>query len=234
MDGCAADPEKTAPGACGCGVVDDADNDTTPDCEQGGASVDAGVARPADSGTDSGTEGPGDNASACPAGFESVLPLVLSGDTVPGNLELGLASAPETPRAPCGLPQEQECFTLLNAERAAAGRAPLVWDGDLVDLARSHAADRVQQRYPGSQHGSSTNTAHLYQERAELLGLKNGKFRGVVENAVTGARSARAAVTSWMNSSGHRAVVLGDGQWNILTHAGCGGDGDQWNIEFGY
>jgi uncharacterized protein YkwD len=157
----------------------------------------------------------------------------LTGNTVPGNLALGLATAPETPRAPCGLPEERICFELINAERAAAGKAPFLWDGDLADLGRSHAADRNQQRYPGTQHGSSTSDTHLYQQRAEFLGLKRGKFRSVVENACQGARSGRGAFDCWMSSSGHRAVMLGEGSWATLKYAACGGDGSQWNLELG-
>jgi uncharacterized protein YkwD len=82
-------------------------------------------------------------------------------------------------------------------------------------------------------HGSSTNTMHLYEQRGEFLGLKSGKFRNVVENALTGGRSAQSAVSTWLGSSGHRDVIVGAGQWSTFTHAGCGRDGNEWNIEFG-
>lgn len=249
-DMCPADRAKTAPGACGCGMADtDGDRDGTPDCKDGCPQDPSRAPAVGSACAMAGTAGtgpmpmpmpmpnpmpmPGGEAGACPAGFTSDLPLVMTGSTVPGNLELGLASAPETPRNPCGLPEEQECFNMLNAERVAAGRAPLLWDGDLVDIARSHAADRNQQRYPGSMHGSSTNAAHLYEQRGAFLGLKMGKFKNVVENALTGGRTASSAVKSWMGSSGHRAVIMGDGQWATFTYAGCGRDGLEWNIEFG-
>lgn len=172
-------------------------------------------------------------AGECPPGFESTEPLVLTGATVPGNLELGLASAPETPRNPCGSAEEQACFTGINAARQAEGLMPFLWDGDLADLARSHAADRNQQDYPGSMHGSSTTEEHRYQERAEFLGMKSGKFRSVVENAGSGIRNAQVAVEGWLNSPGHRAVILGEGAWSGLRYAACGADRDDWNIEFG-
>ncbi len=180
-----------------------------------------------------GGSGGSTTGAPCPPGFESQLPLVLTGDTVPGNIDLGLASAPETPRNPCGLPEERVCFEGINAEREAIGLQPFIWDGDLADLARSHAADRNQQPYWGNLHGSSTSGDHLYQERAEFLGLKNGKFRSVVENAASRVPSAQAVVTGWMNSSGHRAVILGEGYWGSLRYAACGVDGREWNLEFG-
>ena len=181
----------------------------------------------------SGGTGVGDPLD-CPAGFESQRPLVLTGDTVPGNLELGLATAPETPREPCGTSEEQICFNLINAERARIGKAPLIWDGDLADLGRSHAADRSQQIYPGTQHGSSTSTSHLYQDRAEFLGLKNGKFASVVENACKGVAGGERAFNCWMGSPGHYQVMMSEGSWSMLTHGACGGDGTEWNLELGW
>lgn len=199
----------------------------------GSGGTDASVSGTGGSSGSAGSAG-GDPDLNCPAGFESQLPLVLIGDTVPGNLELGLAIAPETPRNPCGTPEEQICFNLINAERARIGKAPLIWDGDLADLGRSHAADRNQQIYPGTQHGSSTSTTHLYQERAEFLGLKNGKFNGVVENACKGAVGGEGAFNCWMGSAGHYEVMMSQGTWSMLTYAACGGDGTEWNLELGY
>lgn len=190
-------------------------------------------------GTDTGVAGTGGSNNGntdfnCPDGFTSQLPLVLTGDTVPGNLDLGLATAPETPRNPCGTPEEQICFNLINGERERIGKAPFIWDGDLADLGRSHAADRNQQVYLGTQHGSSTSSVHLYQERAAFLGLKSGKFMGVVENACMGAFGGQGAFNCWMGSPGHYDVMMGNGSWAMLKYAACGGDGTQWNLELGY
>jgi uncharacterized protein YkwD len=181
-----------------------------------------------------GGTGGGPTDFLCPEGIASELPLVLTGDTVPGNLDLGLATAPETPRNPCGYPEEQACFHAANREREAIGLPPYKWDGDLADLARSHAADRNQFNYPGTTHGSSTRDEHLYQDRGEFLGLKSSKFtRNVIENAAWGMSTGQAVVDTWMGSSGHRAAILGEGYWSGLTHAACGQDGTEWNMEFG-
>jgi len=177
------------------------------------------------------TPAPNPVDDACPDGIASELTLVLSGATVKGNVSLGLAASPETPRNPCGSAEERVCFNDLNAERASRGLHPYIWDGDLADLARSHAADMKQVGYFG--HGSSTNSGHLYQDRADFLGLKGGKFRSVVENSAGGYRSGAAVIDGWMTSSGHRAVILGEGGWGNITHVGCGSDGNNWNLEFG-
>ncbi len=151
---------------------------------------------------------------------------------MPGNLALGLASAPEIARNPCGDPEEVKCFNAANAERANVGLGPFIWDGDLADLGRSHSADQAQQNYFG--HGSSTTDDHLYQERAEFLGLKDGKFSSVVENSAAGVSGGEEVVDGWMGSPGHRAVILGEGYWDSLTHMACGTDGSgYWSMEFG-
>jgi hypothetical protein len=182
---------------------------------------------PATGGTGGSPVGPN-----CPEGIESVLPLVLTGETVPGNLELGLATVPETPRNPCGLPEEKNCFNIANQHRINAGLEPFLWDGDLADLARSHAADRNQQGNYPAMHGSSTNPGHLYQDRAEFLGLKSGKFTSVVEDAAYGVSTGQEVIDMWMASPGHRAVIMGEGYWWSLRYAACGQDGNQWNMEF--
>ena len=173
--------------------------------------------------------------SPCPQGIESELPLVLEGETVPGNVDLGLASDPETQRNPCGSEEEKLCFRQANEERADRGLDPFIWDGDLADLGRSHSFDRAQRSYGGnSMHGSSTRNVHLYQERAEFLGLKADKFSSVVENSAYGYRTGEDVVSGWMGSDGHRAVILGEGAWAKYTHMACGFDGDvNWNMEFG-
>lgn len=156
---------------------------------------------------------------------------VLSGDTVPGNVALGLASAPETKRNPDGTAEESECFDRVNAERTQRGLNPFTYDGDLTDMARSHSDDMQQRSY--FSHGSSTTTTHRYQERGQFLGLKSGKFSGTVENIGSGYPNAATAVKKWMASPLHRAVILGEGSWSSYTHSGCGVGGSYWTLAFG-
>jgi len=158
--------------------------------------------------------------------------LVLKGNTVPGNTGLGLATSPETPRNPCGDAEERSCFNTANAERTQRGLAPYLWDGDLADLGRSHSADMNQRNY--FQHGSSTTNDHLYQQRGDFLGLKNGKFSSVVENIASGSNTGADTVAQFMASGGHRAVILGEGYWGSITHMACGRDGNRWSMEFGW
>jgi len=187
--------------------------------------------------TGSGTGQPDTTTSAtidftCPNGLTSDLPLILDGQTVPGDLAFGLATSPEIQRNPCGTPEEQACFAAVNDERQTHNLAPYIWDGDLADLGRSHSADMKQLDY--FSHGSSTTTQHLYQERGERIGLKADKFDSVVELIATNNSGGRATVQLFMGSPDHRAVILGEGGWSNITHMACGRDQEAWTIEFAW
>lgn len=82
-------------------------------------------------------------------------------------------------------PAEQQVIDQTNGERARYGRAPLTMDPRLMESARRHCIWMVQRR--SLQHG-------------------NG---GRAENIAMGQGSASQAVRDWMNSSGHRANILG-------------------------
>lgn len=185
---------------------------------------------------DDGAGSPTMNADASvapnPNGYESSLDIVLAGATVPGDVPLGLASSPETPRNPGGSEDERRCFDLANAARREAGLEPFLWDGDLADLGRSHADDMQQLDYFG--HGSSTTEDHLYGDRGDFLGL-DVKFSSVVENSAFGYPTPEALIEGWLGSPGHRAVILGEDYWSAFTYAGCGksATGNYWNLEFG-
>lgn len=77
-----------------------------------------------------------------------------------------------------------------NAARARHGLPPLAVDSQLMNSARNHA-----------------------QWMASNRNLSHG--RGVAENIAMGQPSASEAVRSWMNSSGHRANMLGSSHTRI-------------------
>ena len=77
-----------------------------------------------------------------------------------------------------------------NAARARSGLPPLAADGQLMSGARTHARWMAQNR----------NLSH---------------GNGVAENIGMGQTSASEAVTSWMQSSGHRANILDGGHTRI-------------------
>jgi len=91
-------------------------------------------------------------------------------------------SGPASPAA--SLSQvESVVIAKTNAARARSGLPPLAADGQLMNGARNQARWMAQNR----------NLSH---------------GRGVAENIGMGQTSASEAVSSWMQSSGHRANIL--------------------------
>jgi uncharacterized protein YkwD len=87
-------------------------------------------------------------------------------------------------------PTEATVVAQTNAARARNGLPPLAVDPSLMNRARTHA-----RWMAGSQ-----NLAH---------------GSGVAENIAMGQTSASEAVSSWMNSSGHRSNMLDGGHTRI-------------------
>jgi hypothetical protein len=91
-----------------------------------------------------------------------------------------------------------------NEFRARNGRKPLKVSRKLMGTARRQA---WQQTRSGMRHGYTSG------------------WRG--ENIAAGQRDAREAVNAWINSSGHRANMLGN-----HTYIGVAGYGGQWAQQF--
>jgi uncharacterized protein YkwD len=85
---------------------------------------------------------------------------------------------------------ESSVIARTNAARSRSGLPPLAADGQLMNGARNHARWMAGSR--SLTHGS-----------------------GVAENIGMGQTSASEAVSSWMNSSGHRANILDGGHTRI-------------------
>jgi uncharacterized protein YkwD len=85
---------------------------------------------------------------------------------------------------------EMSVISQTNAQRARHGLAPLAVDSQLMSSAGRHAQWMASNR----------NLSHGH---------------GVAENIAMGQGSAGEAMRSWMNSSGHRANILGSGYTRI-------------------
>jgi uncharacterized protein YkwD len=85
---------------------------------------------------------------------------------------------------------EMSVISQTNAQRARHGMGPLAVDSQLMGSASRHAQWMASNR----------NLSHGH---------------GVAENIAMGQPSAGEAVRSWMNSSGHRANILGSGYTRI-------------------
>ncbi|MEA2247992.1 MAG: hypothetical protein QOH46_2521 [Solirubrobacteraceae bacterium] len=100
---------------------------------------------------------------------------------------------------------------LVNAQRAAAGLAPVSADRRLARAARRFSRDMVRQRFFDhvSPHGSTVG------QRVRKAGFTG---RGVAETIAWGAGpngTPETIVAMWMASAGHRAILMSGGYRRI-------------------
>ncbi|MFC8921060.1 CAP domain-containing protein [Cellulosimicrobium sp. NPDC057127] len=132
------------------------------------------------------------------------------------------APSPTEAPTPSGLSAEVAAvIELTNAERAAAGCAPLVVDARLTAAAQLHSEDMLAQGY--FDHTSLDGRSPW--DRAEAQGYANPSG----ENIAKGQRTAEEVVRAWMDSPGHRANILSCDS----TEIGVGSAGGVWTQLFG-
>lgn len=129
-----------------------------------------------------------------------------SATTVPSN--------PNANPAPSANPQpidgdlsqdERTLLDLINKERANNKLPALEADAELMKVARIKAKDMVQNNY--FSHYSPT-----YGSPFDMMRQFGITFKSAAEN-IAGNSTIQGAVTSWMNSEGHRANIL-NGNYN--------------------
>ncbi|MBO4293315.1 MAG: SH3 domain-containing protein [Clostridia bacterium] len=95
---------------------------------------------------------------------------------------------------------EQEVFNLINQQRANNGLAALKVDSEVQRVARIKAQDMVNNNY-------FSHTSPTYGSPFDMLKSFKISYKSAGEN-IAGNNSNSAAVTAWMNSSGHKANIL--------------------------
>lgn len=95
---------------------------------------------------------------------------------------------------------EQEVFNLINQQRANNGLPALKIDGEVQRVARIKAQDMVNNNY-------FSHTSPTYGSPFDMLKSFKVSYNTAGEN-IAGNSSNSAAVTAWMNSSGHKANIL--------------------------
>lgn len=95
---------------------------------------------------------------------------------------------------------EKEVFNLINQQRANSGLEALKIDSEVQKVARIKAQDMVNNNY-------FSHTSPTYGSPFEMLSSFKVSYRTAGEN-IAGNSSNQAAVTAWMNSSGHKANIL--------------------------
>ena len=125
--------------------------------------------------------------------------------TAPAPDCVGISCATPSPAVPTGgeeaLSSEvTDVLALVNGERAAAGLSALTLDSKLCALADIRAKEIVQSFSHTRPNGTSCFT---------VFGENGVSYRYAGENLAYGQTSAKAVMNAWMNSSGHRANILG-------------------------
>lgn len=101
---------------------------------------------------------------------------------------------------------EADILVGINAERTAAGLAPLQLDSNLVMVARERSNDMVQKGYFG--HVSPTgDTAFSLMDRYGIPYAWAGE--NLARNNYPDSESVAVALREWMASQGHRDNILG-------------------------
>ncbi len=111
-----------------------------------------------------------------------------------------------------------EVVKLVNKERSAQGLSSLKMDKDLLSAAMQRAAE------------TSIYFSHTRPSNIDCFSISS-KARG--ENIAMGMSSASAAVSTWMNSSGHRANILGSNYKSIGVGCFTQGGSTYWVQIFG-
>ena len=91
-------------------------------------------------------------------------------------------------------------FNLINQQRSQNGLSPLKIDYEVQRVARIKAQDMVNNNY-------FSHTSPTYGSPFNMLNNFKVSYRTAGEN-IAGNSSNSAAVTAWMNSSGHKANIL--------------------------
>lgn len=106
---------------------------------------------------------------------------------------------------------EKQVASLTNSERNAAGLGNLTLDAQLSKLARLKAEDMAKNGY-------FSHTSPTYGSAFDMMKSYGVSYRTAGENIARGQKTAESVMNGWMNSSGHRANILGSG----YTHIGVG------------
>jgi len=96
---------------------------------------------------------------------------------------------------------EDEIVRLVNVERSKNGLAPLTSNWQAARVARIKSQDMIDNNY-------FAHISPAYGSPFKMMESFGLRFSAAAENIAYGQRTAQEAVTSWMNSAGHRANIL--------------------------
>ena len=119
--------------------------------------------------------------------------------------------------APVNAAFEQQVVDLVNQQRLLNGNLPPLKRVAVLDNAsRYHSTDMVQDSY--FDHDTYDRVNGVLSFRCDfgtrLLGFYNGGVVALGENIAAGQSTPAGAMSSWMNSDGHRANILTTSMWS--------------------
>jgi len=154
------------------------------------------------------------------------LPLIASAPQVVESCDW-----PIPPQSTASEQVELDTLAAINAQRAAHGLAPVTRSASLTRIARFHSNDMTANRF-FSHDGSAGES---FGERMGWICDEDYSRSGEIIGA-NSAGSIDWMIELWMDSPGHRAIILGVG----YTHAGVGYAydpntqyGHYWTVDFG-
>ena len=109
---------------------------------------------------------------------------------------------------------ERKAFDLINSERSRKGLSPLVWDGELCQVARLHSSNMGRLNFFNHEGPDGTDLL----DRISASGIR---WKSLGENIAYNQGfddPAGSAVDQWMHSPKHRSNILRDG----FTHSAIG------------
>lgn len=158
---------------------------------------------------------------------------------LPRDGRLGVSPHPAIIRVPgpANLPGLTSCPTafeievghLINEERASRGLAPVDLEAHLVEAARLHSQDMAANGY----FSHDSQDGRTFADRIEEAGYA---WTAAGEIIAAGYASPEDVVQGWMNSSGHRGILLGSSYEHVgVGYAYQAGSpyGHYWTADFG-
>lgn len=118
--------------------------------------------------------------------------------------------------------QAREVLKLVNAERQKQGLKALTLNADICNIAYTKAKDMAVNNY-------FSHTSPTYGTPFEMLQKYGVTYRSAGENIAAGQKTADDVMTSWLNSSGHRANILNSSYTELGVGYYAGGSyGTEW------
>ncbi|WP_185845213.1 CAP domain-containing protein [Nonomuraea sp. WAC 01424] len=101
-----------------------------------------------------------------------------------------------------GTAEENEVLKLVNAERAKGDCKPLKHDPQQLAAAFGHSSDMAAKNY----FDHTSKDGRSFMDRIRAAGFTGGT--AFAENIAFGQATPASVMSSWMNSSGHRANIM--------------------------